>query len=75
MSEVTTLYSVSNGFHGYGKTAVLVMAESEDDAIARAVPVFAANNNAMEHERHEYADPTHMRAKRVELPYFGDELP
>jgi hypothetical protein len=77
---VNDLWSVSNGFQGYGQVACLVAAANEAEAIAKAVEAFEANNNGNnfrddDEAKRAWSDPARMYATKVSLPYIGDELP
>lgn len=63
------LYSVQNGYQGFGPVAALVEAENEASAAEQAREAF----------KKHYPDTENAweprRIKKVTLPYVGDELP
>ena len=73
-----TLWSVSNGYRGYGHVAALVEADTETDAIQQASAALKAENDDMpEHLKPDadYWHPDGLHAKSFTLPHVGDVLP
>ena len=63
------IYSVQNGYQGYGPVAALVEASDEDNAKELAREAFK------QHYPHDEDSWEPRRIRKVTLPYVGDELP
>ncbi len=73
-----SIWSVTNGYVGYGKVACLVEARSAEDAIAVAGPIFEEQERESANLLRRDPSPSYwesLEAVHVNLPYLGDEMP